>query len=143
MTIQDILQTVRTAKRAHISWVMKADALIHGIPLEKSQVPLDGTECSFGKWYYGQGQCCSELPSFKALEKPHMELHSTYARIFSAIYEKSDLSFLSGMFGKKKKVNQKKLEQARSLFPELKMHSDILVKQLEILENDILNLPNA
>jgi len=143
MTIQDILQTVRTAKRAHISWVMKADALIHGIPLEESQIPMDGTECSFGKWYYGQGQCCIELPSFKALEKPHMELHSTYAKIFSAIYEKSEHSLLSSMFGKKKKVDQQKLELVRSLFTELKVYSDDLIDKLEILENDILNLPNA
>lgn len=143
MSIQDILQTVRTAKRAHISWVMKADAIIHGLALEQNQVPLDGTECSFGQWYYGQGRTCAELPSFKALEKTHNDLHATYARIFSAIYGKSDHSFLSELFGKTKKVDQRKLELARSLFPELKKHSDTMIKQLEILENDIINLPNA
>lgn len=143
MTIQDILQTVRSAKRAHISWVMKADALIHGIPLEKNQIPLDGTECSFGQWYYGAGQCCKELPSFKVLEKSHSALHATYARIFAAIYEKTDHSYLSGLFGKTRKIKPPNLKLARSLFPELKMLSDTLIKQLEILENDIINLPNA
>ena len=143
MTIQDILQTVRTARRAHISWVMKADAIIHGIPLDQNQVPLDSTECSFGQWYYGKGRCCAELPSFEALEKTHNDLHDTYASIFSAIYGKSDRSFLSGLFGKTKKLDKQNLELARSLFPELKKHSDAMVKQLEILENDIINLPNA
>lgn len=143
MSIKDILQTLRSAKRAHVSWVMNADAILHGIPLEEDQVPLNSTECSFGQWYYGTGQCCKELPSFKALEQTHTNLHSTYATIFSAIYQKTDHSYLSGLFGKKRKINKPDLELARSLFPELKKQSDTLVKQLEKLENDIINLPNA
>lgn len=80
MTKLDLLKTVRSARRTHIRWAMKADALIHGIPLEKEQVPVNGTECSFGKWFYGEGQSLSALPSYKALEKPHFDLHSTMRR---------------------------------------------------------------
>lgn len=143
MGLQRVLQTVRSAKRVHISWLMKADAIIQGLPLEVDQVPMDSHECKFGQWLYGEGQCCAELESFKALEKPHNELHDLYSQLYSAIYDQSEPTFISGLFGKKRKMNQQKLEIAQSLFPEFKKRSDTLIRQLEALEQDILKLPNA
>ena len=143
MGLQRVLQTIRSAKRVHTSWVMKADAIIQGLPLDIDQVPMHSHECAFGQWYYGEGKCCAELDSFTALEKPHNELHDIYAELYSVIYDQADHSFISGLFGNKRKMNKQKLEKAQSLFPEFKKRSDILLKQLDVLERDVLNLPNA
>jgi hypothetical protein len=137
MNKQKIIQNIQAAKRAHISWVMKADALIHGIPLEKDQVPVNGTECIFGKWYYGEAQIFNKLPEFKAIEQPRFDLHSTYARIFKLLYESDEGSFLSKLFGKSQKLKESNLKEARNIFPELKAHSEIVVKRLENLEQAV------
>lgn len=141
MNKEELVKKVREAKAAHVSWVMKADALIRGIPLEKEQVPINGTECSFGKWYYGSGQTLSALPSFKAIEKSHSELHSVYARIFKLLFEETNHSFLSKIFGQSRKVDEKNTSQARSLFPELKAHSEEVIKCLDSLESEIMAAP--
>ena len=138
MDNDQIIQKIRDAKRSHVSWVMKADALIHGIPLEKNQVPLDGTECAFGHWYYGEGQNLSHLISFKELEKPHFDLHSSYAEIFKLLFGETRQSLLSKLFGSSKKINEVNVELARKLFSELKKHSDIVIEKLEMLEKEFL-----
>lgn len=129
----ETLQKINAAKRAHISWVMKADALIQGIPLEKEQVPINGTECIFGQWYYGEGQDLMSLKEFKAIEQPHFNLHHTYAKIFRLLFEKEDHSLLSKFFGQNRRHETIKVEQAKLLFPELKKHSEEVVKHLDIL----------
>ncbi len=140
MDKSEIIKRIRAAKQAHLSWVMKADALIHGIPLEKDQVPINGTECIFGKWYYGEGQNLKSLPSFKAIEQPHFNLHSTYARIFKLLFEETNVSFLSKLFGRSKKQNEKNLMEARNIFPILKGHSKEVVKYLDKLEQEVIAL---
>lgn len=133
----ELLHKINAAKRAHVSWVMKADALIQGIPLEKEQVPVNGTECAFGQWYYGEGQGLISLEEFKAIEEPHFKLHHSYAKIFKLLFEDDDHSFLSKLFGQNKRHEAVKLEQAKLLFPELKKHSEEVVRHLDNLSTQI------
>ena len=137
MNKMEVIKKVRAAKQAHMSWVMKADALIHGIPLEKEQVPVDGTACIFGHWYYGEGQNLHHLDSFKAIEQPHFDLHSTYAQIFKILFDSDDKSFLSKLFGTSQKQEEAKLLEARQIFPQLKKHSEVVIKHLDELEREI------
>lgn len=137
MNKSNLLQKINAAKRAHISWVMKADALIQGIPLEKEQVPIDGTECLFGQWYYGDGQSLLSIDAFKAIENPHARLHHTYAKIFTLLFEENDHSILSKLFGQNKRHEIARLEQAKLLFPELKKHSEEVVRLLDNLASQI------
>ncbi len=137
----EVIQKVRAAKQAHMSWVMKADALIHGIPLEKEQVPVDGTECIFGQWYYGDGQSLNHLASFKAIEQPHFDLHSTYEQIFKILFDSNDKSFITSLFGTSKKQEEANLQKARLLFPQLKKHSEVVIQYLDKLEDEIQAMP--
>lgn len=133
----EVLQKINAAKRAHVSWVMKADALIQGIPLEKEQVPINGTECMFGQWYYGEGQGLLALEAFKTIEQPHYQLHHCYAKIFKLLFEGDDHTFLSKLFGKNKHHETAKIEQAKLIFQELKKHSEEVVRLLDNLTSQI------
>jgi len=136
---EKIIEKIRVAKRAHMSWVMKAAALIEGIPLEKDQVPINGTECIFGQWYYGEGQSLLFLPSFKTIEEPHFNLHTTYAKIFSLLFEEPDVSLVSRLLGKRKTIKAENIAKARKMFPTLKAHSEVVVLHLEKLEKEVQN----
>lgn len=133
----EAIQKINAAKRAHVSWVMKADALIQGIPLEKEQVPINGTECLFGQWYYGDGQGLLSLEEFKAIEEPHYMLHHSYAKIFKLLFEDDDHTFISKLFGNYKRHETAKIEQAKLIFPELKKHSEEVVRLLDNLASQI------
>ncbi len=139
MNKDKIIETIRAAKRAHMSWVMKAAALIEGIPLEKEQVPINGTECIFGHWYYGEGQSLSFLPSFKTIEEPHFNLHTTYAKIFTLLFEEPDISLMSRLLGKSKAAKAENVANAKKMFSTLKAHSEVVVLHLEKLEKEVLN----
>jgi hypothetical protein len=52
---ESTLEQLRNAKKAHIAWVQRANALIEGLPVEQQQVPVNCTECKFGIWFYGEG----------------------------------------------------------------------------------------
>ena len=135
-----LIYQIREAKRAHVSWVMKADALIQGIPLEQDQVPVNGTECKFGHWYYGEGQNLSFLQSYKAIEQPHFNLHSTYAQIFKLLFDETRQGMLEKLFGKSKKAEEVKLLKARQMFPELRKHSEEVIAALEGLEAELAGI---
>ena len=137
MNKTEAVNNIRAAKQAHMSWVMKADALIYGIPLESDQVPVNGTECLFGQWYYGEGQNLKHLTSFKAIEQPHFELHSTYAQIFKLLFESDDKSFLKKLFGQSSKQSEVNTQRARELFPKLKEYSNEVIKYLDALDSEI------
>jgi len=49
------------------------------------QLHMDHTECSLGRWYYGEGQHFADNPDFVALEAPHQCLHDSCNRIFEAV----------------------------------------------------------
>ena len=56
MNKNEIIALIRDAKSGHKKWTENAISLIQGFPLDKDQVPINATECTFGKWYYGEGQ---------------------------------------------------------------------------------------
>lgn len=51
-----ILEHLRGAKAVHIKWTQKAKLLISGLSIKEDAIPVDSTECKFGKWFYGEGQ---------------------------------------------------------------------------------------
>ena len=84
MNKKDTIEKVRKAKLGHKRWISYAKAIHMGIDLDKGAVPVLETDCSFGQWYYGEGQALSELDSFIAIEKPHTTLHDIYMQLFKA-----------------------------------------------------------
>lgn len=143
MRKMDIIKEIHEAKRAHISWVSHAQALIIGLPLEENQVPKHSTECKFGQWYYGHGQILKRLPAFNAIEEPHMQLHEAYMRIFHLLFgeahKEEKQGFFSRLFGKSSTAAEDgdKKTQVETLFRDLKHHSETVIKLLDKLESQI------
>lgn len=127
-------------KKAHISWVQRANALIEGLPVEQQQVPVNCTECKFGVWFYGEGQHLNTIPGMeilKEIEQYHFELHEVYLKIFSIYFKDSERSFLSKLFGVKRKISLEEQEKAQDHFRKLKEISEKLLPSIERLERRI------
>ncbi len=140
-----IVQELRAAKQGHVRWVRYASALIEGLEVLKDYVPVLGTECKFGQWYYGPGQALKSLPTYSRIEKPHLELHEVYLRIFKILFDDSDKGgqgIFSRLLGKKKNKDSNSAE-ARLLFQELEALSKIILTYLEALEAEVIALDDS
>ena len=132
----EVITNLKLAAVSHRAWLSNALALIDGIPLDKDKVPVSATECEFGKWYYGDGQRMKTLPGFKEIERPHDNLHQTYAEICTLLYgeEGKKPSFFCRLIGSAQKAAVKKREAAKAKSLILKDHSTEVVDQLEQLQ---------
>lgn len=136
MRKDDLILTIRNAKAAHKRWVENARSLIEGLPLDKSQVPINSTDCQFGQWYYGEGQSFKPLPSYRDIETHHDGLHKTYREIFVLLFSEEDAkpSMLSRLFGTAQKSSKERQEAAKSKFNVLEQQSVTIAKKLDDLE---------
>lgn len=140
----ETLSVLRKAKGAHLRWVMNAHALIEGLPLEKDQVPINGTECIFGRWYYGDGQILHHIESFRAIEQPHLRLHETYMKIFKLLFvEDQNFSLWDKWVGKAKRAKEQHVAEAQALYKTLEKYSQQIVQQVEILEEILQNMSES
>ncbi len=143
MNKEETLAHLRNAKKAHITWVQRAHALIEGLPIEKEQVPVGCTECKFGLWFYGEGQALGMIPNMdclKEIEKLHFELHDIYMKIFKIYFSDEDRSLFSKFFGTRKKVTSLNQEMAKDYYTQLKAISEKLIEMIERLERRIFAL---
>jgi hypothetical protein len=143
MNKEETLTHLRNAKKAHITWVQRAHALIEGLPIEKEQVPVGCTECKFGLWFYGEGQELGMIPNMdclKEIEKLHFELHDVYMKIFKIYFSDEDRSFMSKLFGSRKKVTSLNQEIAKDYYSQLKGVSERLIEGIDRLERRIYAL---
>ena len=137
MNKERTLDHLHAAKKAHISWVSKAKALIEGLPVQKEQIPVDCTSCKFGEWFYSDAQVLKRIPGMDCLseiEREHFNLHDVYMKIFKIYFDESNISFLSKMFGTKKKVSEEEQRQAESYYEELRAISIKLVSLIDKLD---------
>jgi hypothetical protein len=143
MNKEETLTHLRNAKKAHITWVHRAHALIEGLPVEKEQVPVSCTDCKFGQWFYGEGQRLAMMPSMdclKEIETLHFELHDMYMKIFKIYFSDEDRSFFSKFFGTRKKISQEQQDVAKTYYGELKTISEKLIITIERLERRLFAL---
>ena len=80
MNKTDILTQLRAAKAAHINWVQRAKLLISGFDVKEDSIPVNSTECKFGKWFYSDGQLLSSIRNNPTecmieIENLHFKLH--------------------------------------------------------------------
>jgi len=138
----DAISMLQAAKSAHIQWRARAQALVAGIPLEKEQVPVVYTDCKFGKWYYGAGQQLATLSTFRAIEDPHQQLHMMYMKLFNLMFGDDERSTLKKIFGSKKKYIAENVDEAQRLLPQLIGISETLLEAIDVVENQIRNMPD-
>lgn len=138
MTKQDLLLIIKNAKTAHQRWLDNAIALVEGRPLDKTQVPVNATDCEFGCWYYGEGQLLKPISVFRELGIYHDVLHHTYRDIFNLLFEEQHTkpSLINHLFGSSSsKENQQK---ARERLKALEQNSKLVIKKLDELESFVL-----
>lgn len=140
MDKKNVVDTLRSAALAHKKWTANALALINGVPLDKAQVPVNSTECEFGKWYYSDGQDLRDLPGFREVEGLHDELHKTYMEIFVLLFGEvqNKTSFFGRLFGRSHKVTDANSEAAMNKYHTLENQSNMIIKQLVQLERVIM-----
>ncbi len=141
-----ILEQLRAAKAAHINWVQRAKMLISGFKVEEDAIPVNSTQCQFGKWFYSDAQKLNTLPNntldcMSEIEKLHFELHDIYLNIYKIYYDMEPQGFFSKLFGKKKKVSEDASKLAKEYFSSMQEVSKKLVDQINLMERRIVALP--
>ncbi|WP_309496761.1 CZB domain-containing protein [Sulfurovum sp.] len=142
MNRDEILSQLRAAKAAHVSWVQRAKMLIEGFSINESSIPVNSTECEFGKWFYSEGQRLNDIrnnpiSAMNEIEDLHFKLHDVYMNIFKIYYDTEKKGFFSKMFGKKKKVSDEDTVLAKKFFDEMEGVSKELVQALNTMERRI------
>lgn len=142
MNKEELVTVIRNAKAGHKRWVENALSLIEGLPLDKNQVPVNATDCVFGKWYYGEGQGLKSLPSYREVEQYHDALHKTYREIFMLLFgeDKAETSLFSRLFGTSQKSSEEKRKLAKDKYLILRQQSKIIMKKLDDLEAMIITM---
>lgn len=138
MDIQDAIQRLRAAKRAHLAWVGRAGLLVQGIPVSQEQIPVLHTDCQFGRWYHEDGQELSPLPAFRAINEPHRELHDAYATIFKLMFQEQDSSFFQRLLGRKGRSRSDHQADVDAQMQRLENASKEVVALLESLETALV-----
>ncbi len=142
MNKADILGHLRTAKAAHINWVQRAKLLISGFDVNEESIPVNATECKFGKWFYGEAQALQSirnnpLECLQKIEELHFQLHDIYLNIFKIYYDAGKKGFFSKLFGSKKKVSDTDKKQAEHYFKEMEEVSKKLIEEINLMERRI------
>jgi len=148
MEKEQILEHLRAAKTAHIKWVQKAKLLISGLDVDEGAIPVDSTECKFGKWFYKDGQVLNALSNnplecMQAIESLHFKLHDIYLQIFTIYFSQEKKSgFFAKLFGaKRKEITQKQKELARTYYDDLEKVSKELLDEINRLERRLIAVP--
>ncbi len=136
MTKAEALEQVRKAKVGHKRWISYAKAMHMGINVDKDAVPMLEMDCSFGKWYYGDGHIFSGMDSFQAIEEPHSLLHQTYMKLYKA--RKKPVK--TGLFVSKSKAQNEKQANLDKLMNQLLQISQILIDNFQEFEDDLKNM---
>ena len=136
----DVLKNIRAARRAHTEWVDKAKSLVNGLEVKKEQIPLEVTQCKFGKWFYCDGQILLSFFTEEAIEKldiKHKELHDVYMKIFKIYFPVEKSSFLASLFKRQHKITASDENTALAYLKNLEEISKELISFLNIIEKKL------
>jgi hypothetical protein len=135
-----MIESLRKAKTSHMKWISDVQILIRlgDIKEANSTIPVNYTNCEFGKWYYGDGQKLSEFSEYNDIEEIHQLVHDTYLQIYS-LYNKP---IEGSIFNSAKKQKAEREVKAKKLEIILKQYSKLLFELLITLEKKIKSLSN-
>jgi methyl-accepting chemotaxis protein len=81
----------------HLDWEAKLAQFVYDDHIHELDIELDHTQCSLGRWYYGDQRKLAEahfpklVPYLQAIETPHRNLHESAKRIKS-VYRHADMN---------------------------------------------------
>ena len=146
MKKEEVLKSIRSARRSHVVWVDRARSLVNGLEIKKEQIPLEVTSCEFGKWFYCDGQILLVIFSeeaIKKLEDKHRELHEIYMNIFKTYFDTSTQSLLAKLFKRRKKISEREKHLAMEDLIKLEEVSSELISYLNIIEKKMNRIDEA
>ena len=144
MEKDEVLGHLRAAKAAHIKWVQKAKLLINGLDVEENAIPVDSTECKFGKWFYSDGQILNALTNnppecMSNIESLHFNLHDVYMQIFNIYFNKQKGTLFTRFFGlKRKNVSEVETKVAHEYYDKMEGISRDLLDEINRLERRLI-----
>jgi hypothetical protein len=143
MNKEHALEHLRAAKASHIKWSQRAKMLINGVNVEEDSIPMNSTECEFGKWFYSNGQGLNALSNnpmeyMNKIEQLHFQLHDIYLNIFNIYFNRPKQGFLSKLFGQKKDVTPQEASTAKDFYAQMESVSKELVDEINRLERRLL-----
>jgi hypothetical protein len=145
MKKEDVLEHLCAAKLAHIKWLQKAKLLISGIDVEENAIPVDSTECAFGKWFYTDGQVLNALSNnplecMNNIESLHFALHDKYLQIFTIYFSKEkQRGFFAKLLGlKRKAVSDAEQQLAQDYYNDMEIISKELLDEISRLERRLV-----
>ena len=148
MDKEHVLGHLRAAKAAHIKWVQKAKLLVSGLDVDEDAIPVDSTECKFGKWFYSDGQILNALSNnpiecMSTIEMLHFHLHDKYLQIFNIYFNKPKVGFFAKIFGTKKKaISELEVKLAHEYYDEMEQISRNLLDEINRLERRLIAVPD-
>jgi len=148
MDKNEVLSQLRAAKEAHVNWVQKAKMLIRGFTIDKDAIPVNSTECRFGKWFYSDAQKLNALQnnplaSMTNIEHLHFQLHDIYLNIFKIYYDTSEQGLFAKFFGLKQKVKESDKKLAAVYFDDMEKVSILLIEDINRMERRILAISDT
>jgi len=147
MNKNEVLDHLRAAKAAHINWVQRAKLLVSGFDIKEDAIPVNSTECKFGKWFYSDAQKLNALQNnplecMTTIESLHFQLHDIYLKIYKIYYQLESKGFFSKLFGLKRRVTDEENETAKMYFDEMEQVSKKLLEEINRMERRIVAIGN-
>lgn len=125
MNKQDLLTTLRQAKNTHVEWRDHAELLIKGLEFSLAKAPVEQEDCEFCKWYKGAGkEAFGCLDNYELVDETHKMLHAIYYEIYTLL-------------------QQHDFKGAEERLEDLSKASNALLDSLDLLEGEIMELPNG
>ena len=145
MQKSEILEHLRAAKTAHIKWVENAKLLINGFDMQKEAIPVNSTECQFGRWFYSDAQKLNALSNnplecMTQIETLHFKLHDIYLQIYKIYFNEEKQGFFAKLF-KKNKISDLEHEKAEKLYEKIEEVSKQLLDEINRLERRLIAIP--
>ena len=138
MPIPKTIQQLRDGRAAHKAWLVRAEALVNGLQVGDTQAPITASECEFGNWLQAESERLNGFSVFSQIEQKHKDFHQVYSKVYKLIFTKP--KGMSKLFGQDKKTKSSNQLKASLLLPTLQGHYDLMMKLLETLEKDYLQL---
>ncbi len=145
MQRKDIVSQVVAARLAHAKWVRRAKHLIENMPVTSGMIPIDSTECEFGKWFYAEGLKYKNMPQLKAvldkIDRLHEEIHNVYLDIYKIYFVELKRSwFMSKIIDGRKEASLEQQKAAYRHYIRLEDVSVLLMKEFDLFERTLKNV---
>lgn len=145
MAVKDTyIQDIRTARMQQLKWTNQIKLMVSGVLSQKDALPLNQSDCPFGKWLYEKAMIFTTVGSREIVDEMitlHTQCYDIYLDIHNILFTAEKGGFI-GIFGSKKpSANAVKL--AQNEYEKLVAVSDKLIDRIRVFESQMLATPET